>query len=157
MSDYQSPGQSPWDSVPPQDQPPSPYPADPSPYSNDVTTPYGTPGSYPQPGSYPPPGYGQPGFGPGGYGGPGYPPPSNNGLSIAALVCGICGFLCVTGILGVIFGFVGLNQIKRTGQRGRGMAIAGIVCGLAWLTLIVISAATGHTHFSTGSDPDSGN
>lgn len=62
-----------------------------------------------------------------------------NGLSIAALVCGICGFIyLVPAILGVIFGIVSLNQIKRDGTEGKGMAIAGIVTGASWLALVVV-------------------
>lgn len=168
MSDYQPSGPEPWDATPQPEPPPSPYPAGPGPYSGDPTVIYGAPGGYP-PGAYPPPGYGPQGYGPQPYGqqpygqqpyGPaGFPAPvflpaTTNGMSIAALVCGICGFFCVTPVLAVIFGFVGLNQIQRTTQRGRGMAIAGIVCGLAWIAVIIISVATGHGHFSTGPDPD---
>jgi Domain of unknown function (DUF4190) len=53
-----------------------------------------------------------------------------NRMAIASLVCSLFGWLCIIGpILGLMFGFVALNQIKQTGQRGRGMAIAGIVIG----------------------------
>ena len=76
-----------------------------------------------QPPGYPPPP-------PGGYG---YPPPQGvgtNGMAIASLVCSLFGWLCLIGpILGLIFGFIALGQIKQTGQGGRGMAIAGIVIG----------------------------
>jgi hypothetical protein len=65
---------------------------------------------------------------------PGHPPPpqgaGTNDVAIASLVCSLFGWLCVIGpILGLILGFLALGQIKRTGQRGRGMAIAGIVIG----------------------------
>jgi hypothetical protein len=51
-------------------------------------------------------------------------------MAVASLVCSLFGWLCVVGpLLGLIFGFVALNQINQTGQRGRGMAIAGIVIG----------------------------
>ncbi|HEV2637275.1 MAG TPA: DUF4190 domain-containing protein [Actinocrinis sp.] len=71
---------------------------------------------------------------------PGYGQPTGtNGLSIAAMVCGICGFIYgIPAILGIIFGFIGLAQTKRTGQNGRGMAIAGIICGLAWIALFIV-------------------
>jgi hypothetical protein len=61
-----------------------------------------------------------------------------NGLSIASLVLGICGllFLWVIGpILAVIFGHVGLKQIRTRNENGRGMAIAGIVMG--WIGVAV--------------------
>jgi len=60
-----------------------------------------------------------------------YPPvqdQTTNGFAIASLVCSIVGIQ----ILGWIFGGVALSQISRTGQKGRGLAIAGIVIGIAW-------------------------
>ena len=38
--------------------------------------------------------------------------------------------LTCCGPVGAILGFVSLGQIKRTGEQGRGMAIAGIVIGI---------------------------
>lgn len=111
------------------------------------------PPSYPPPppgGGYgysppPPDGYGSPpgGYGypppPGGYGYPpspagyGYPPQQSfgtNGMAIASLVSALAGLLCMIGsVLGVIFGIIALNQIKNTGQAGRGMALAGLIVG----------------------------
>jgi hypothetical protein len=147
------PGQWPYPGMPgtsPGDYAPPPYggaPGNPPPY-----------GSYPPP---PPPPYGY-GYGPGPESGPygqpygmqnpygampygyGYPTTRpTNGMAIAALVCGICGFLCyVPGIVGIILGIIALNDINRTGRRGKGMAIAGIVCGGAWIALGVISLLT---------------
>jgi hypothetical protein len=72
----------------------------------------------------------------------GYPPLAarkTNGLAIAALVCGICGFLyLVPAILGVVFGIIALRQIRRDESDGRGMAIAGIITGGAWLAFVVV-------------------
>jgi Domain of unknown function (DUF4190) len=166
MSDFQAPGGSPWDSEPrpePQDSPP-PFGGGQGAYPGGAGGGQGGPGGYQQ---YPPggygqpgpgygqPGYGQPGFGPVGLGAPGYPSQTTNGMSIAALVCGICGFLCgIPAILAICFGFAGLSQIKRTGQRGRGMAIAGIIVAVAWLALIVLDIVANGT-FSIGSSPDS--
>ncbi len=97
-----------------------------------------------EPPSYPPPppgGYGYPSPPAGGYGYPpapaggyGYPPQpqsaATNGMAVASLVCSLFGWLCIVGpLLGLIFGFVALNQINQTGQRGRGMALAGIIIG----------------------------
>jgi hypothetical protein len=112
-----------------------------------------------QPGGYGPPqgggydssgGYGSGGYGtpPGGhdpYGGYGYGAPQprgNNGMAIAALVMGIAGlFACgITSIVGAVLGHISLSQIKRTGEEGRGMAIAGLVLsyfGIAcWLLVL---------------------
>jgi hypothetical protein len=71
---------------------------------------------------------------------PGYQQPRRtNGLAIASLVCGICGFLyLIPAILGIVFGAVAVRQIKRDGTEGRGMAIAGIAVGTAWLALVVL-------------------
>ena len=121
------------------------------------------PPSYPPPppdgyGSVPPPGgYGSaPQPPPGDYGYPpppqpgdyGYPPPpqatGTNGWAIASLVCSVFGWLCVIGgILGIIFGFLALGQIRQTGQKGRGMAIAGIVIGAIVTAIVIVAAILG--------------
>jgi peptidyl-prolyl cis-trans isomerase B (cyclophilin B) len=61
---------------------------------------------------------------PGYYGYPGYPPPprSTNAMAIVSFVCAF-----VFAPLGIIFGHISLSQIKRTGEEGRGLAIAGLV------------------------------
>ncbi|WP_326638422.1 DUF4190 domain-containing protein [Streptosporangium sp. NBC_01755] len=111
---------------------------------------YGPPGGYGSSGGYgPPPGGGYDAYG--GYGAP--PPRGNNGMAIAALIMGIAGlFLCgLTSIVGVVLGHISLGQIKRTGEEGRGMAVAGLVlsyfgiaCWLAVLAwLVVVGALVG--------------
>ena len=89
---------------------------------------------------------------PGQPGQPGQPyapagPVGRNGLAIAALCCGLAAFIPLVGVLGVVFGVIALHQIRRGFQRGRAMAIVGIVLGalggLAWLAVIVIGIATG--------------
>lgn len=60
------------------------------------------------------------------------PAPRISGLAIAALVC--AGLFCVPGLslIGVILGLVAIvTMIGRTHLRGRGIAIAAIVLGLA--------------------------
>lgn len=67
-----------------------------------------------------------------------------NGFAIASLVFGIFGGC----LFGFVFGFVALSQIKKTGQGGRRMAIAGIVLSAAWTTLLVLGlilSSTDHT------------
>jgi fumarate reductase subunit D len=101
-----------------------------------------------QPPNYPPPPPGGYGYPPpsGGYGypppGPGYPPPQavgTNGMAIASLVSSLFGWLCVIGpILGLVFGFIALGQIKQTGQGGRGLAIAGIAIGAVVIVLGIV-------------------
>tara|TARA_B110000211_G_C13779960_1_gene421453 strand:+ start:170 stop:493 length:324 start_codon:yes stop_codon:yes gene_type:complete len=57
------------------------------------------------------------------------------GMGIAALCCGILGFFFLPFLLGplaIIFGALGLKN------RGRGMAIAGLVLGIIQVLLVVI-------------------
>lgn len=82
------------------------------------------------------------------------PPPGTNGLATAALVLGITGVCCgVTGILAIIFGAIAINQTGKTGQNGRGLAIAGLVLGIVTVlgtgTLFFIGRAN---RTSTSSD-----
>ncbi|MGO9152961.1 DUF4190 domain-containing protein [Mycobacterium sp.] len=70
-------------------------------------------------------------------------------MAIASLLCSAIGLLCIMGpIAGLIFGFLALNQIKQTGQRGRGLAIAGIVIGALLVAVIITSGIIngGHKH-----------
>lgn len=67
-------------------------------------------------------------------------PPSagTNGLAIGSLVLSLLGLFCGIGsIVGVILGFIARGQIKRTGQGGDGMALAGIVIGIATLVISI--------------------
>ncbi|WP_245835829.1 DUF4190 domain-containing protein [Mycobacterium rhizamassiliense] len=92
----------------------------------------------PPPGDYPPPGPGYPPPGPG-YPPPGQPAAGTNTLAIASLVSSLLGWLCGIGpILGLIFGFIALNQIKKTGEGGRGLALAGIIIGAIAIVLGII-------------------
>jgi hypothetical protein len=82
---------------------------------------------------------------------PGYYPlpavPPTNGLAVGALVCGIVEFftLGLAAIPAVILGHVARSQIRRTGERGDGMAIAGLVLGYlaigGWALIILLIAA----------------
>lgn len=138
----------PWQSNPPPPVDPQPvnYPEHPASYP-------------PPPDIYPPPFYAgssgyqsYPGY-PNYPGVPAYPDPydpyrastvpGTNGLAIGSLAASILGFpllsACFTGVAGwvagIVLGIVALNQIKRTNQSGRGMAIAGIAVGAAGLVL----------------------
>jgi hypothetical protein len=74
---------------------------------------------------------------------------TTNGLAIAAMVLGIVWVYWIGSILALIFGFVARKQIKEHGQKGDGMAIAGIVLGcvgLATLLLVIILVAVGVHH-----------
>lgn len=53
-----------------------------------------------------------------------HPLPKRNRLAFIAF-----GSAFWLSIAGVVFGAIALTQIERTGERGRGLAIAGIVIG----------------------------
>ncbi|GGA57435.1 hypothetical protein GCM10011490_03990 [Pseudoclavibacter endophyticus] len=93
--------------------------------------PYGQPNQV-QPGPPPPPAYGAPA--PGGYPGASpAPAQSTNTMAIIALVSSF--FISIAGI---ICGHIALNQIKKTGEQGRGLAMAGLIIGYVMLAITVI-------------------
>jgi len=63
-------------------------------------------------------------------------------MAIAALIMGIVGlFLCgLPSLVGAVLGHISLGQIKRTGEEGRSMAIAGLVLSyfgiLSWVAAL---------------------
>jgi hypothetical protein len=74
-------------------------------------------------------------MGAGPYGAPLPMSSGTNGMSIAALVLGILWIYGVGSILSLIFGYISLGQIKRDPrQKGKGMAIAGVVLG--WVGIV---------------------
>lgn len=92
---------------------------------------------------YPQPGYGQPAYGQPAYGQQyGYGmAPRVNPLSIVALVASLAGLFAVPfigQIVGVITGHISLKQIKTTGERGRGMALAGVLIGYISVGIFVL-------------------
>lgn len=64
-----------------------------------------------------------------------------NVLAIISLVASIAGFIGLVPVIGpiaaVITGHISLAQIKRTGEQGRGMALAGTIVG--WVGIGVIA------------------
>lgn len=95
-------------------------------------------------------------------GAPGYgqqppPPPGTNGLAIASLIFGILGGAF---LLGFIFGFIALAKTKKTGQAGRGMAIAGIVLNAVWVVIwaviIIFAVSAVKTVINTSGAPGYG-
>jgi hypothetical protein len=87
-------------------------------------------GGYPQqPQAYP--GYAQPSY------------PASRGTNTMAILALVFGILVAP--LGLIFGFVARSQIKKTGEDGDGLALAGIIIGgiftllfIAYIVFIVI-------------------
>lgn len=62
-------------------------------------------------------------------------PPKTNGKSIASLVLGILSIVIpyvgfILGIVAIVFSSLSLKEIKRTGEQGKGLSIAGLVCGI---------------------------
>lgn len=138
-------------SAPPGYAPPSGY---------DTPTP---PGYAPPPAAPAPPGYGPPaGYAPppqatvyappGAPGGYVHTAPTDN-MAITSLVLSLvatvgmfaCFFPIVLAPAGAITGHVALNRIKRSGQSGRGLALAGVIVGwlgtLAGLAIVVLFVA----------------
>jgi hypothetical protein len=65
-----------------------------------------------------------------------------NGFAIASLVLGLIWLWWLGSVLAVVFGHVALRQIARSGQSGRGLAIAGLALGyLGLATMLVASFA----------------
>lgn len=85
-------------------------------------------GGYPPPAPYPTPGM--------------YPPPQNrtNGMALASLICSVAGLVtcALSSVVGVILGVVALGQIKKTGEEGRGMALAGVIVGGVVTALMIV-------------------
>jgi hypothetical protein len=72
-----------------------------------------------------------------------------NGIGVAAGVCGIIALaLCwipfidyvsiVVGALAIIFGVIGVRTANQRGGARKGMAVAGIVCGVVGLAIAFI-------------------
>jgi hypothetical protein len=60
--------------------------------------------------------------------------PRSNGSAVASLVIGILSwFVCpiIGGVAAVILGHVARGQIRRTGEAGGGLAMAGLILGYA--------------------------
>ena len=77
-------------------------------------------------------------------------PKQTNGMAIAALDCGIVGVVgCFLGyfafvslalsVVGIVLGVKGMNVAKTTGA-GKGLAIAGLVCGIVGAAFSLIGA-----------------
>jgi hypothetical protein len=64
---------------------------------------------------------------------------TTSGLAIAALILGICGAFPIALLLSVVFGIMALVQLKRTGAKGRGLAIGGLAASGVWAVAWVVS------------------
>ncbi|MBB5855190.1 DUF4190 domain-containing protein [Amycolatopsis umgeniensis] len=89
----------------------------------------------PMPVSYPPQPYVQ-AYNP--YAAAAPPRSQDNGMAIAGLVCSLVGICsCVTVIVGLILGHIGLAKANRGEAGGRGMALAAVIIGYVVLALYV--------------------
>jgi hypothetical protein len=75
------------------------------------------------------------------------PAAPTSGLAVGALVCGIAEFFTMglAAIPAVILGHLARAQIRQTGERGDGMAVAGLVLGYmaiaAWAFILLAIAS----------------
>jgi hypothetical protein len=91
-------------------------------------------------------------YGPKGQPHPPYQPPywgyqqplrrPTNGLAVIALVCGLAQFVVVlTFIPAIVCGHVARAQIRRTGEAGGGLALAGLILGYVGGVVVIGLAA----------------
>ncbi len=115
--------------------------------------PYAAAPSY-QPPAYPvaPPTYGQqpvqqypgaaPSYAPYGYAA--YPTQKTNVLSVISMIASILGIVWILpfvgSLAGVIMGHISLSQLKTSGEKGRGMALAGVIVGWIGLGFAILLA-----------------
>ncbi len=62
-------------------------------------------------------------------------PAGLNSFALVSFITALCGI----SILGLVFGFIALSQIKETGQEGHGFAIAGITISFVSLGIVVFA------------------
>jgi len=77
------------------------------------------------------------------------PPKLPKGFAVASLVLGIIGLVfsltpigigigLICDILGIIFGGVGISKAKRGQASGKGMAMAGLICAIIGIFIVVM-------------------
>lgn len=81
------------------------------------------------------------------YGPPGHvpaPAPPTNVMTVWSLVSSILGITLLPGlgsVAGIVLGHIAMSQLKRTGESGRGLAIAGLVVGYSGIVIIGLIVA----------------
>ena len=63
-------------------------------------------------------------------------PPPAAGTNVLAIIALVASFF--VPIAGIICGHIALAQIKRTGEQGRGLALAGLIIGYVFTALILL-------------------
>ena len=71
-------------------------------------------------------------------GAPAYGAPASQKTNVLAIVSLVSSFFI--SIVGIITGHIALSQIKKTGEQGRGLAIAGLIIGYIGLVVGIILA-----------------
>ena len=68
-----------------------------------------------------------------------------NPLAIASLACGLAQFVFgpVATIPAIVLGHVARSQIKRTGEQGAGLALAGLILGWVVVSLVLVVIVVG--------------
>ena len=68
------------------------------------------------------------------------PVAGTNGFAIASLACGLAQFVFgpLATIPAIVFGHMARGQIKRTGEQGAGLALAGLILGWATVILAIV-------------------
>jgi hypothetical protein len=67
-----------------------------------------------------------------------------NKLAFASFLTSlVLGISFVGALVGIVLGLVAANQIKQTSQGGRGLAVAGVVIGVAWILLALVGIIAG--------------
>jgi hypothetical protein len=96
------------------------------------------------------------------------PPPAlrTNGLAIASLVCGVAQMMLwpLATIPAVVLGHVARSQIRRTGEQGAGLALAGLILGwigigfavLATIGIVLLAVSFTHSGQSIPAVPQGG-
>ncbi|MFB2554720.1 DUF4190 domain-containing protein [Herbiconiux liangxiaofengii] len=57
-----------------------------------------------------------------------------NVLAIVAFVISLLSF----NVIAIVLGAIALNQIKKTGEKGRGLALAGVIIGAVSIVLYIV-------------------
>jgi len=72
-------------------------------------------------------------------------PARTNGLAIASLACGLAQFAVgpLATIPAIVLGHMARSQIRRTGEQGAGLALAGLVLGWGAVILAIVLIAVG--------------
>ncbi|MBF4461638.1 MULTISPECIES: DUF4190 domain-containing protein [unclassified Rathayibacter] len=66
--------------------------------------------------------------------------PATERYNILAIIGFIASFF--VSIVGIVLGFIALSQIKRTGEKGRGLALAAVIIGFAAIVVYILVAVS---------------